>query len=149
MASVLGIVLMAGPASAAERKCAGNASYNVCLTIIPLGNRTFRVVLGIDYRIGLQAAQTIINAPGDPYFARIMGDDDVPDLTLFWVPLTGLGASAEAGLSADFERVVPGSWLDEDDLLGNRDEVYGRITFVDPRNNKSRTFETPNIYDEF
>lgn len=149
MASALGIVLMAVPASA-EQRCTGNTSSNVCLTITPLGNRTYRVQIGIDYRIGLQAAQAIINAPGDPFTAVIKGDDELPDLTLFGVPLTGLGATASAGLSADFERVVPGSWLDEDQLPGwGDDDVYGQIKFVDPRTNARRTFDTPVIHDEF
>jgi hypothetical protein len=50
------------------------------------------------------------------------------------------GASADSGLSADFNAVVAPFQLNEDN---GQDEVPGRIRFVDPRNNRAQIFFTP------
>ncbi|MET9338932.1 hypothetical protein [Nonomuraea sp. NPDC003804] len=147
-ALALPIVALAGPASAEQQCRAGNGAV-VCLSIDGLANSTYAVHIGIDVSMSRQDAQAIIDAPGDPVSARVLGADTFDD-NLFSVPLTAVWASAESGLSAEFDIIVNPFQLDEDDAPGDRgDEVFGRVRFVDPRTNTSRTFNTPEIHRDF
>jgi hypothetical protein len=51
------------------------------------------------------------------------------------MPLTDVGASSESGLSADFDLVVPGSWLNEDN---GTDEVRAFVSLIDTDTNTIR-----------
>ncbi|GIH05568.1 hypothetical protein Rhe02_36350 [Rhizocola hellebori] len=100
------VVLGATPAHAESgQKCTGGSITNVCLSIWPTTPGEYVVHVGIDYRIGRQRAQAIIDQPGDPYRVRIFGVAPWPwgNQAMFDVPLTNLGASEESGLSGDFE----------------------------------------------
>ncbi|MCK2215216.1 hypothetical protein MF672_015680 [Actinomadura sp. ATCC 31491] len=140
------VTLMAGPASAeVYQECTGATKSNVCLTITDLGSGVVRVDIGIDYHISLEDARAILAPPGDPFMAKMFGDDPSFDNFLFWVDLdpAQLGASAENGLSAGFSRTVPRSWLNED--WEGRDEVYGQVVLEDPRTGTIQRFNSPVI----
>ncbi|MGH3625331.1 MAG: hypothetical protein ACRDQ5_26695 [Sciscionella sp.] len=146
-ASAIG--LTATPAMA-EQRCTGPGRQQRVPVHQPAQQRGIRGHLGIDFHISGQDAQAIIDAPGDPFTAEMIGDDAFSDDHLFTVPLTSLEASSEFGLGARFDRVVPASFLDEDDSFFDRtDEVFGRIKLVDPRNNSTRSFDTPEIIRNF
>jgi hypothetical protein len=144
LAPVAGVALMVAPASA-EQRCSGQPEVNVCLSITRLSNGEYAVRIGIDYRVSLSVAQQIIASGG--ISAAVWGDDWDDDIE-FRVPRITWGASAESGLSADFDRVVPGHMLDEDPVAGDRDELYGKVTVRLP-NNTLRTFQSPNINGHF
>ncbi|MDP9866794.1 MULTISPECIES: hypothetical protein [Streptosporangium] len=149
MVPAVAIVALAVPASA-DQQCRSFSSGVVCLTINRLSDGQYAVDLGIDVHMSRQDAQAIIDAPGDPFTAKVVGADTFFDNDLFGVPMVGIGATDESGLSADFHRVVLPSSLNEDDSPGDRvDEVFGRIRFVDPRTNLGRTFDTPEIHALF
>ncbi|MEN3359715.1 MAG: hypothetical protein V7637_3697 [Mycobacteriales bacterium] len=130
---VLGAVgLTAGPASAA-RNCTGPANSSLCLTINGVGNGNFDVLVGIDVHMSLEEAQEYMGDPGDPFVVWIRGDDSGSLAEfLFTVPLINLGASAEFGLSGDFDIVVPGSWLNEDN---GQDEIRAQVFLIDTDTN--------------
>jgi len=127
--AVVGAVgLMAGPASAAQT-CTGAADSNLCLAINGLGGNTFAVHVGIDVHMSLEKAQEYIDDPGDPFIVWIRGDDSGSLAEfLFTVPRTALGASAESGLSGDFDITVPGSLLNEDT---GQDEIRAQVFLID------------------
>ena len=129
--------------AAAAMACTGARDSNVCLWVNGVGNGQFVVHVGIDFHISREAAQEYIDDAGDPFRVWIRGDDNGPGEFLFSVPMTGLGASDESGLSADFERTVPGSWLNED---AGTDEVYAELTLTDTDTNTViRVFKSPII----
>lgn len=131
-----------GTASAAMR-CTGARDSNVCLWVNGVGNGQFVVHVGIDFHISREDAQEYIDDAGDPFQVWIRGDDNGPAEFLFTVPMTAIGASDESGLSADFERTVPGSWLNED---AGTDEVYAELTLTDTDTNTvTRVFKSPVI----
>jgi hypothetical protein len=145
-APALGIVLMAGPASAGQR-CNYTSEYNACLTITRISTGQYKVLIGIDFHRYTQSeAQAIIRA--DPsrkfFYSLLYGADAVQDNIIAIMSTTRVGSS-EAGLSAEFERVVSASDLNEDPLPGAFDEVYGEIHFTEPRTGAIRTFKTPEI----
>ena len=152
MAPAAAIVVMAVPASAAPlQACSGLTTSNSCLTIELRDDGNYDVSLGIDFYMSQQDAQAVIDAPGSPFTAKVVGVDSHSDLpqNLFSVPLVRLGASAQFGLSADFTTVVSPALLNEDDEEGNRvDDVQGVIRLVDARFG-SRTFNTPEIHAIF
>jgi hypothetical protein len=95
--------------------------------------RALRVHVGIDYHISQTDAQAIIDQPGDPFFTVVMSGST----SLFFVPETDIGASAEFGLSADFDvNVLPSQ-------LGGR-TVFARITLTDFRVG-TQIFDSPRL----
>jgi hypothetical protein len=143
-AFVLMAGVMAAPASA-EQRCTGAAGSNVCLSIDDF-NGGFRVHIGIDVHMSLAQAQAILDAPGDPFSARMMGSDPLSDDVLFNVHLTDEGASAGSGLSADFDMVASRSQLNEDDsFFDDVDEVFGRVKLVDPGTGAVTFYNSPII----
>jgi hypothetical protein len=133
VAAVLGAVFVtAGPASAVQT-CTGRPEANLCLAINGRSDGLFAVHVGIDVHMSLEEAQEYVDDAGNPLSASIRGDDSGSvSQFLFSVPLTALGASAESGLSADFDLVVPGSWLNED---SGTDEIRAVVTLVDTDTN--------------
>jgi hypothetical protein len=121
------IAMTAGPA-AADQQCTGGRAANVCIDIVPVFNgQDYRIHIGIDAHMSLQQAEAYV-AQGRPFTVTMMGSDPVDDDTLFTVPMTAIGASAESGLGADFDVTVATFSLDEDDsIFDDVDEVYARI----------------------
>jgi hypothetical protein len=129
VAVVGAVAATAGPASAAQT-CTGHTDSNLCFAIDGLGNNMFHVHVGIDVHMPLDQAQEYIDDTGDPFVVWIDGvDDGRLSETKFSVPITDLGASSESGLSADFDRDVPGSWLNEDNPGG--DELKAEVLLID------------------
>jgi hypothetical protein len=133
-AAVSTIVLSATPAHAESgQKCTAGAITNVCLAFWPIGDGVYAVHVGIDYRIGFQRAQDIINQPGEPYRVRIFGVAPWPwgNQAMFEVPLTVLAASEEAGLAADFDTTRTAAELNREfDWLGFEvpfSKVFARV----------------------
>ncbi|MGR6924009.1 hypothetical protein ACU635_57930 [[Actinomadura] parvosata] len=144
LAPVAAIVLIGQPAHATQA-CTGQTTSNVCLTIDDAGGGLFRVTIGIDWRIGQVPAQQIIDAPGDPFTAAVFADDSSG--WLFSVPITNVGASADAGLSAEGSVLMPRIWLDED--FNDVDEVLARVKVNDSRFGVIRSFSSPQIQQSF
>ncbi|MEU4164793.1 hypothetical protein [Actinoplanes sp. NPDC026670] len=132
----LGVVLgpMATPAQAASICNQQNQTPKayMCLWINGVGNNRYVVHVGIDvHGLTLAQAQEYIDDPGDPFVvAAITRNDRV----LFTIPLVGLGASAESGLSGDFEIEVPGSALNEN--TQGADSVRARVWLIDRDTNQ-------------
>ncbi|GAA3549140.1 hypothetical protein GCM10022419_031850 [Nonomuraea rosea] len=147
MASAFAVVLLAAQPAAAEQRCTGAATSNVCLTIDSVGSGIYRVTIGIDFYMSKLEADGIINATnGAPFSASVFADDTTG--WLFSVPVVTIGSSDEFGLGADFVITVPRVWLDED--LGTQvDEVFGRIRLNDTRMGLIRSFNTPQIAQAF
>ena len=124
---------------------------NTCLTLKYLGNAVFSVHVGIDVDMSRQDAQDIINAPGEPFVAHIMGDDGhgpLHDQVLFAVPMTaGWPVAGEGSLSAEFDETVA-HWKLNDDSDG-RDEVYARVKLFDSRTGQTRIFTSGKIVGDF
>jgi hypothetical protein len=133
MATIAGMVgLFAAPASAAGQVCSGRPEVNVCLALAQAG-RFYGVHVGIDYRISRQAAQEIIDQPGDPFFVVVMSGST----QLFYVPEAGIAASDTAGLSASFDvPVLPSQ-------LGGRC-VFARVELNDFRTGL-KFFDSPTF----
>jgi hypothetical protein len=127
-ATVAGMIALTGPAFATQR-CGPAFASIVCLEIQKLSDGNYAVHVGIDYHISLQAAQEIIDQPGDPFFTVAMSGST----TLFFIPLTQLGASAD-GLGAGFDVTVLPS------QLGGR-TVFARMKLTDNRSG-IRFFDT-------
>jgi hypothetical protein len=147
VAPAAALVLMAGvmaaPASA-EQRCTGAPASNVCLSIENF-NDGFSVHIGIDIHMSRAQAQAILDAPGEPFSARMMGSDPVSDDVLFNVRLTGESAW-DGGLSADFDMNAARSQLDEDDsFFDDVDEVFGRVKLVDPGTGATIFYNSPII----
>ncbi len=143
MASVLGIVLMSGPASAAQQ-CTYTADYNACLFITRQSTGDYLVRFGIDLRkLSKKEAQTIIDAPGHPFYANLIGSDFKDEDFIGQISTTRVWASTESGLSGEGARVFSRSALNEDPE--GCDELYARIAFIDPRTGASRGWTTPQI----
>ena len=69
---------------------------------------------------------------------------------LFDLPVTALGASADSGLSGDFDFEVPRGWLDEDDnILDNDDEIYARVALYDANSNQTFYYYSVQFNEEF
>jgi hypothetical protein len=153
--AALGIALGAslGSANAAsaaagvgEMTCRPLSGSNICLTISDVGGGVYNVHVGIDVSMSRSAAQTIINQPGQAFYADLIGDDPSYDNALTSIPLTSEGAWDE-GLSAEFDGYVSGSTLNED--WEGRDEVYARVRLFDTRYSSPRTFTTYNVEHNF
>ncbi|MEV0387595.1 hypothetical protein [Nonomuraea sp. NPDC050643] len=152
VAPLAAITALAAPAHADGPLC-GNArdpgGHNVCMWIDALGDDIYRVHVGIDVHMSVQDAQAIIDGSGgNPFVTKIFGADPFFDNAEFNLGLVVIGASQEAGLSADFERIVPKSWLNEDPGPGDRDELFARVVLNDPRGG-SRSFRTPEWRQQF
>jgi hypothetical protein len=134
--AVIGVVgLTAVPAAAAQR-CGPKGNSTICLAIDSNGDGTFRVSVGIDVHMSLAQAQEYVDDPWDPFRVTIFGDDGGgTDQERFDVPLRNLGVSSEFGLSGDFNRDVPGSWLNEDPP-GQEDEIVARVQLIDTDTNR-------------
>ncbi|PRY44788.1 hypothetical protein [Umezawaea tangerina] len=131
----------AGTASAAQ-VCSGAKDANVCLAINGLGNNTFAIHVGIDAYMSGAEAQEFIDDVGDPFTVWIRGwDNGRPGEFLFALPTTLLVASDEFGLGGDFDRAVPGAWLNEDE---GPDEVVAVLTLTDTDTNTVvKTYTSP------
>jgi hypothetical protein len=118
----------------------------VCLNIVRLPGTSpgkYSVTIGIDYRVSLQVAQDIVARGG--ISGAVWGDDEWDDDREFTLPRVAWGASAESGLSAEFQRTVTASELNEDSIpVAARDELYGVVVIRLP-NGTTRTFNSPNI----
>ncbi|GAA1021633.1 hypothetical protein Aple_072330 [Acrocarpospora pleiomorpha] len=149
-APAVGIVLMAGPASAAPR-CNYTAEYNACIEISKTSSGKYLLHLGIDLRkLSKQEAQTIINASRYLFKAELWGSDGGEYLDDFqaYIPVqTRVWASTESGLSADIDSYPSSHALNED--LGGGDELYAKIISTDPRTGAKRTFKTPEFFGFF
>jgi len=88
------------------------------------------VHVGIDVHMTQQRAQEFIDTNGgNPFQVKVYGPDHFSTDLLFEVPMAGVGASAESGLSGDFDLVVLHWQLDEDDnFLDNDDEIFAVVT---------------------
>jgi hypothetical protein len=141
--------VMAAPAFA-EPACGGKVDVSyTCLWIDPV-QEGYKIHIGIDVHMSQEDAQAILDAPGDPFRARLMGSDPLFDDELFTLRLTGQGASAESGLSADFDYVASRSQLNEDDdFLDDVDDVFGKVDLVDPFTGDTRTFDSPMFHRVF
>jgi hypothetical protein len=141
-ALLLAMGVTALPASAAVQSCSGQVESNVCLTITALGNGRYAAEIGLDYRIGQDDAQTIIDAIGDPVSATVLDDDGGVLRTLFVTPIFVQGASPDAGYSVGARAEGPGGLLNVDSGI---DTLRGRVTMYDPRTGTTRTFTTPVV----
>lgn len=142
--AVVGAVsLTAGPASAAAPPCATPPGSNLCWSINALGDGTYAVHVGIDVTMSQEDAQEYIDDPGDPFEVWIRGDDSGSLAEfLFPVPVTALGTGPTT-LGGDFDTVVPGSWLNEDN---GTDEVRAQVTLIDrDTNTTTGTFVSNRI----
>ena len=120
------------PASAAQT-CTGQPDSNLCLSIDRRADGNYSVRVGIDVHMPLWEAQEYVDDPGVPFSVWLRGDDGQPAEFLFHVPITALFATAESGLSADFDTVVSGRALDED--RGGIDEVRAQVRLIDTDTN--------------
>ena len=131
--------LTAGPASAAQTCRSGTQSgfdSVLCLSIDGRTDGRYNVHVGIDVHMPLARAQEYVDDPFDPFTVWIRGDDSgTLKEVLVNVPLTvpSLVATSESGLSADFDKVVTGSQLDEDH--GDTDEIKARVVLTDTDTN--------------
>ena len=141
--------LMAGPASA-EQKCTGRPDSNVCLDITSNSNQsTYFIHVGIDVHMSLQEAQAYVSQ-GRPFTVTMMGADTFDDDTLFTVPMSALGASAESGLSADFDVAVAQFSMDEDDsFFDDVDEVYASIDLFNARSGRHFNYRSDQFTQVF
>jgi len=146
-AGVLG--LMADPASA-EQRCTGRPDSNVCLAIDTNSNQsTYFIHVGIDVHMSLQEAQAYVSQ-GRPFTVTMMGADTFDDDTLFNVPMSALGASAESGLSADFDVAVAQFSMDEDDsFFDDVDEVYASIDLFNARSGRHFNYRSDQFTQVF
>jgi hypothetical protein len=135
------VALTAVPASAAQT-CTGRTDSNLCLFIDRRTDGNFTVHVGIDVHMPLDRAQEYVDDAGVPFTVWMRGDDGSLNEFLFRVPITALAASAESGLSADFETVVRGSALDED--RNSTDEVRAQVTLIDTDTNTVDAVYTSN-----
>jgi hypothetical protein len=134
--AVLGAVaLTAAPASAAQT-CTGNPDSNLCFSINQRADGNFDVHVGIDVHMPLDEAQEYVDDEGDPFTVWIRGEDGDVDQNRFSVPMTDgtLVATPESGLSAEFDRVVDGSYLDANP--GGKDEIFAQVQLIDTDTNE-------------
>jgi hypothetical protein len=140
----------AGAASAAggigEQVCRGETNrYAICLYITddPQSpySHSFKVHVGIDVTMSRQDAQNIIDG-GGAITARMWGSDPVFDDNLIGVTRSWVSAW-DGGLSAEFDRSVSGSVLDEDPE--GLDEVYALVSLYVPVSGTTRTFRSPDV----
>ncbi|GIE76340.1 hypothetical protein Aph02nite_22900 [Actinoplanes philippinensis] len=133
---------MAAPAQAA-RTCTGQTDSNLCLWIDLQSNGVYRIHVGIDVRyLSLADAQEYIDDPGDPFRAYIIGRNGS---ARFIVPVVGLGASAESGLSGDFETYVSASALNENP--NGQDELRAQVLLIDTDTNTvTKTFTSGKLF---
>jgi hypothetical protein len=140
--------VLASPA-AADQRCTGASDANVCLDITPIGNRDYRVHVGIDIHMSRQDAQAIIDAPGNPVYAYIVGSDPAFDDYRFLMAPSALGSGPD-GLGADFDSTVDGTEIDEDtSFFDDRDEIFAEIYLFDRRTGTSRTFRSDQFTGHF
>ncbi|MFD1364971.1 hypothetical protein [Actinoplanes sichuanensis] len=122
--------VMAAPAQAA-RICSGAPAINLCLWIDRLDSGFYRVHVGIDVHMSLDVAQEYVDDAGNPFAVVTIGNSGS---ARFVVPLVAVGASAESGLSGDFETVVSGSALNENPA--GQDRIRARVQLIDTDTNR-------------
>jgi len=148
------MALMAVPALAETgMKCHPVPESNVCLSFWQLDSNHYQVKIGIDFHIGLQRAQQIIDQPGDPFVARIFGiaKEPVGKQPMFTVPMTDIGASEEFGLGAEFIYVATRDQLNDDPFPWPFDfrRLMGRIELIPGQGGPTLTFETGSFAQNF
>lgn len=139
----------ASAAGANELTCKTEPNrYTICFSITDITNGPhFTVHIGIDVAMSQQAAQDIINAPGEEFSAKLYGDDPLFDNAVKSIWVTSSWAW-EGGLSAEFDVGILAEQLDEDSD-GGTDELYGLVKLYVPDSGVTRTFQTNNIEDSF
>jgi hypothetical protein len=149
-AGTIGALGATAAPAAADQQCTGRPEVNVCIDIFPVfDGRSFHIHVGIDVHMSQQAAQAYVDQ-GRPFTVTMMGSDPVDDDTLFNVPMSAIGASAESGLGADFDVAVAQFSLDEDDsIFDDVDEVYARIVLRDARSGRSFTYLSDTVTQVF
>lgn len=131
MAVVAGLSLATGGTATAaglgELACHYEVNrFNTCLAIYFLGSDQYAVHVGIDVNMSQRAAQDIIDAEGQEFSGSLYGDDGQGSGEfLFDLPITRVSAWS-GGLSAEFDTIVPRSWLNEDSGTAV-DELIARI----------------------
>jgi hypothetical protein len=143
------VVMMASPASA-EMRCTGRPESNVCLSIEPTPDgRDYYVHVGIDIHMSLAEAQRYVGQ-GSPLTAKIMGSDTFSDDFRFFMRVTDLGASADSGLSADFDYVASQSQMNEDDsIFDDVDEIYATIDLYDAQSGRHFSYRSDTFEQVF
>jgi hypothetical protein len=154
-ALVLGVVMgmsfaTAGAAMAAtfEPPCKSQSnSYIVCFSIKQSGvSNFFDVHVGIDVYMSQQDAQNIIDAPGEPFVAKLMADDPFFDNFIEWIDVSWV-ATWERGLSAEFDGAARADQLDED--WDGHDEVFARVVLNIQSSDITRTFDSNVVQAPF
>jgi hypothetical protein len=152
-AATVGLITLVAAPAFADQRCTGQPASNVCLSIDRIDTDHYRVHLGIDFHISRDRAQAIIDAPGDPFNARIFGHarEPIGNQAMFNVGETDIGASAESGLSADFDTTVSRSDLNNDPYPWpfGFDRVFGRIILTQPNGGPTLTFDSPSFPQNF
>jgi hypothetical protein len=155
VAAVAGMLtLVAAPALAETgQKCHPVPESNVCLAFWRIDASHYQVHLGIDFHIGRQRAQQIIDQPGDPFVARIFGIARQPigNQALFTVPMTEVLATEDFGLSAGFDYVATTDQLNHDDYPWpfQYDRVFGRIGLLSAAGGTDLNFDTDSFLQNF
>jgi len=147
VATVGGVAVGTGIASAGTSSCTSNGERGLCLAIDGVGGGRFSVHVGVDVHMSVADAQEYIDDPGDPFDVIIVGDDgsgsDPHRVTpgdpflpiLFRIPMTYASAGSPRGLSASFDAIVPGRALDEDPA-GQEDEIRAYLQLWDRDTNR-------------
>jgi len=141
-------VATAGTASAAnvgEWACDYNSYHNSCLYIANLGGNMYSVHVGIDIYMSQQDAQNIINSGFRPT-AALYGDDGSLNYRTT-IPLTGNPTAWSGGYSDEFDKVVSGSLLNEDD--DGVDEIIAKVSQYFPAAQRTVTYKTGEVKSSF
>jgi len=154
----MGLVVVAGVATAGaasagrlhEQTCVGQAGrYTICLYITddPQSpySHSYKIHVGIDVNMSRADAQNIIDG-GGTITARMYGSDSFFDDNLIGVTRSWVSAW-DGGLSAEFDRSVNGSVLDEDPE--GEDEVFARVSLYVPVSGNTRTFRSDEVSASF
>jgi hypothetical protein len=149
LAIVTGLsVATAGTAVAAnvgEWACDYDDHHNACLYITNLGDNMYLVHVGVDIYMTQQDAQNIINSGFLPT-ATLYGDDGSSLSFVTTVPLAGSPTAWSGGYSAEFDTVVSGSQLDEDDGV---DEIVAKVRQWIPASQRTLVYKTGRVTSAF
>jgi hypothetical protein len=145
-------VATAGAASAGlldQQSCIGDGHHTICVYIAsaPFApqSHSYRVNINIDIDMTRADAQNIIDGGGS-IGASVYGEDLWSDNQLTGITRKQYFAS-DVGLSAEFDRVVNGSVLDED--WEGQDEVYALVRLYVPVSGNTRTFRSDTVDANF